>query len=98
MNFAVVWIDLEPYFGGPLPEGYKLMIYMKFQTAMKHQSWPDYPMFTTAFLNDVYAYFGDDMDNFEDDRDDYSLDPLEWERSDPDPTIRTIRDIILTEK
>jgi hypothetical protein len=72
MGYAYLIVDLEPIFGGPLPPGYTLMFYVKFQTAMKHQSWPTlpvgtYPEYTHYFYNQAYLYFDDDTDYFADD-------------------------------
>jgi hypothetical protein len=38
---ALIYIDLDTAIGGPLPPDHTLMIYVKFQTAMKHQVFPD---------------------------------------------------------
>jgi hypothetical protein len=39
LNYVDISIDLNAATGGPLPDGWTLMVYVKFQTAMKHELW-----------------------------------------------------------
>jgi hypothetical protein len=50
-NDALISIDLETAWGGILEPGYKLMIFVKFQTAMKHEYFPALPYYDFDFWN-----------------------------------------------
>ncbi|MEJ2250051.1 MAG: hypothetical protein P8Y70_14040 [Candidatus Lokiarchaeota archaeon] len=64
---ALIDINLEIAWGGILEADYKLMIYVKFKTAMKHQVFPDpivpydYEFWNTpsAWINDMEIYVDD---------------------------------------